>query len=38
MVKAFTVVDWISLVIIEHAFIFSIGFVQDIRILIDPIC
>jgi hypothetical protein len=23
--------------IIEHTFIFSIGFVQDIRILIDPI-
>jgi hypothetical protein len=31
-VKTFTVVDWISLVITEHAFIFSIGFVQDIHI------
>jgi hypothetical protein len=28
LVKTFTVVDWISLVIIEQAFIFSIGFVR----------
>jgi hypothetical protein len=36
-VKAFTVEDWISLAITEHAFIFSIGFVQNVPMLIDPI-
>jgi hypothetical protein len=28
-VKTLTVMDWISLVITEHAFIFFYGFVQD---------